>query len=86
MESRKLVISEGYLDIEGSLFIDVILEDGRKLYGFWFRSAVTRKYKFQVCLGETQVHTYVFRSLSAMVSAFNSKHILTINSEGGIKL
>lgn len=87
MESRKLVISEGYLDIEGSLFIDVILEDGRKIYGFWTPSPYVRKYRFHVSLGDDgQTHTYTFRSLSAMVCAFTSKHILTINPDGGIKL
>lgn len=84
MEKRRLVISEGYSEIEGSLSIDVVLEDGRKLYGFWFRSAVTRKYKFQVCISDTEVYTYIFRSLSAMISAFNSKLILTIDSDGGV--
>lgn len=86
MEQRKLIISEGFSEVEGSLSIDAFLEDGRKLYGFWFPSAVTRKYKFQVCLSDTQIHTYVFRSLSAMICAFNSKQFLTINAEGGILL
>lgn len=86
MEQRRLVISEGYSEIEGSLSIDVILEDGRKLYGFWFRSAVTRKYKFQVCISETEIYTYIFRSLTDMICVFNSKRILTINSDGDIVL
>ncbi len=86
MEQRRLIISEGYSEIEGSLSIDVILEDGRKYYGFWFQSAVTRNYKFQVCVSEMQIHTYVFRSLSAMINAFNSKKILTLDSEGNVIL
>lgn len=86
MEQRRLVISEGYSEIEGSLSIDAYLEDGRKLYGFWFRSSVTRKYKFQVCISETEIYTYVFRSLSDMVFAFNSKRILKFNHEGDVIL
>lgn len=86
MEQRRLVISEGYSEIEGSLSIDVVLEDGRKLYGFWFRSAVTRKYKLQVCLSETEIYTYIFRSLTDMIYAFNSRQILKLNHEGDVIL
>lgn len=90
MENRRLIISEGFPELEGSLCIDAILEDGRKVYGSWFRSLVTRKYKFQVgfynSLEGSEIRTYSFTSLSAMVRAFNSKRILTINSEGDIVL
>lgn len=87
MEKRRLIISEGSPAVEGSLFIDAILEDGRKIYGFWTPSSFSRKYRFHVCyLDSEQNHTYTFRSLSAMVCAFNSKQILTINSDGGLVL
>jgi hypothetical protein len=86
MEQRRLIITEGCPEIEGSFYVDAVLEDGRKIYGFWTPSPYARKYRFHVSLGCDESHTYTFRSLSAMVCAFNSKHILTINSDGGIVL
>lgn len=87
MEQRRLVITEGCPEIEGSFYVDVILEDGRKIYGFWTPSPYICKYRFHVSFGDDdQTHTYTFRSLSAMVCAFTSKQILTVNSDGGIIL
>lgn len=87
MEDRRLIISKGSPEIEGSLYIDAILEDGRRIFGFWARSLVSRQYRFHVCLLDSeQTHTYRFRSLSAMICAFNAKLILTINSDGDVVL
>jgi hypothetical protein len=86
MEQRRLVITEACPEIKGSFYVDVILEDGRKIYGFWTPCPYARKYRFHVSLGDDETHTYTFRSLSAMICAFTSKHILTINSDGDIVL
>lgn len=86
MEQRRLIITEGCPEIEGSFYVDAVLEDGRKIYGFWTPSPYPCKYRLHVSFGDGESHTYTFRSLYAMVCAFNSKRFLAVGSNGGLIL